>query len=229
MRSAVSSLAVTEVVVMTAAVSYTKLGIYYDSSQVSACLVDMNIHKSRDPTINPLGGKSILKTKTKTNMCYPLFLNIVLVHEIIVLPHWRHGTCINTVAADDLTTQWPNTSATMASAPERLTDNQPQCTSSVSLKPISLLWRHNGRDGVSNHQPHDCLLNCLFRRRSKKISKLRVTGLCAGNSPQPVNSPHKWPVTRKMFPFGDVIMFLGIFYIAGRSTHECSAAIDICC
>ena len=47
----------------------------------------------------------------------------------------------------------------------------------------SLLWRHNGRDGVSNHQPHDCLLNRLFRRRSKKISKLRVTDLCAGNSP----------------------------------------------
>ena len=47
----------------------------------------------------------------------------------------------------------------------------------------SLLWRHNGRDGVSHHQPHDCLLNHLFRRRSKKTSKLRVTGLCAGNSP----------------------------------------------
>ena len=44
----------------------------------------------------------------------------------------------------------------------------------------------------------------LFRHRSKKTSKLRVTGLCAGNSP--VNSPHKWPVTRKMFPFDDVIM-----------------------
>ena len=44
-------------------------------------------------------------------------------------------------------------------------------------------WRHIGCDSVSNHQPHDCLLNCLFRRRSKKISKLRVTGLCAGNSP----------------------------------------------
>ena len=43
-------------------------------------------------------------------------------------------------------------------------------------------WRHNGRDGVSNHQHHDCLLNRLFRRRSKEISKLRVTGLCAGNS-----------------------------------------------
>ena len=46
----------------------------------------------------------------------------------------------------------------------------------------SLRWRHNGRDGVSNHQPHDCLLNRLFRRRSKKTWKLRVTCLCAGNS-----------------------------------------------
>ena len=47
----------------------------------------------------------------------------------------------------------------------------------------SLRWRHNDRDGVSNHQPHECLLNRLFRRRSKKTSKLRVTGLCVGNSP----------------------------------------------
>ena len=47
----------------------------------------------------------------------------------------------------------------------------------------SLLWRHNGRDGISNHQPHDCLLNDLSMRRSKKTSELRVTGLCAVNSP----------------------------------------------
>ena len=64
-----------------------------------------------------------------------------------------------------------------------------------------LRWRHNERDSVSNHQPHDCLLNRLFRRRSKKSPKLRVTGLGG-----PVNSPHKWPVTWKMFPFDDVIM-----------------------
>ena len=38
-------------------------------------------------------------------------------------------------------------------------------------------------DGVSDHQPHDRLLNRIFRRRSKKTSKFRVTGLCAGNSP----------------------------------------------
>ena len=48
---------------------------------------------------------------------------------------------------------------------------------------LSLEWRHNGRDRVSNHQPHDCLLNRLFRHRSKKTSKLRLTGLCVGNSP----------------------------------------------
>ena len=44
-------------------------------------------------------------------------------------------------------------------------------------------WRHNEPSGVLNHPPCDCLLNRLFRRRSKKTSKLRVTGLCAGNSP----------------------------------------------
>ena len=47
----------------------------------------------------------------------------------------------------------------------------------------ALQWRHNGCDSVSNHQPNDCLLDRLFRRRSKKASKLPVTGLCAVNSP----------------------------------------------
>ena len=63
----------------------------------------------------------------------------------------------------------------------------------------SLRWRHNERDSVSNHQPHGCLLNGLLRRRSKKTSNPRVTGLCVGNSPGPVNSPHKGPDTRKCF------------------------------
>ena len=48
---------------------------------------------------------------------------------------------------------------------------------------LALKWRHNGRESVSNHQPHDCLLSHLLRRRSQKTSKLRVTGLCAENSP----------------------------------------------
>ena len=46
-----------------------------------------------------------------------------------------------------------------------------------------LQWHHNGHNIVSNHQPRVCLLNRLFRRRSKKTSKIRVPGLCTGNSP----------------------------------------------
>ena len=80
----------------------------------------------------------------------------------------------------------------------------------IHVDKYALQWRHNGLDGVSNHQHHHCLLNLVFRRRSKKTSKLRVTGLCAGNSPG--NSsvtgefPAQKPITLKMFPFDEVIM-----------------------
>ena len=43
---------------------------------------------------------------------------------------------------------------------------------------ISRQWRHNWWNGISNHQPHHCLLNCLFRCRSKKPSKFHLTGIC---------------------------------------------------
>ena len=69
----------------------------------------------------------------------------------------------------------------------------------------SLRWRHNERDGVSNHQPHDCLLNRLFWRRSKKTSKLRVTGHWAGNSPVIGEFPAQKASKAKMFPFDDFI------------------------
>ena len=76
----------------------------------------------------------------------------------------------------------------------------------------SFQWRHNGCDGVSHHQPYDSLLNRLYSHRSKKTSKLRVTGLCAGNSLVTGEFPAKWPVTRKMFPFGGVIMLLDMSF-----------------
>ena len=53
----------------------------------------------------------------------------------------------------------------------------------LCIRQVALRWCHNGRDSVSNHQHRYCLLKRLFRRKSKKTSKLRVTGLCAGNSP----------------------------------------------
>ena len=42
------------------------------------------------------------------------------------------------------------------------------------------------------------------RKLQSAASLAFVRGIHRG----PVNSPHKWPVTRKMFPFDDVIMFI---------------------
>ena len=53
----------------------------------------------------------------------------------------------------------------------------------MSFTQITLQWHHNEHDGVSNHRCLNCLLNCLFRHRSKKTSKLYVTGLCEGDPP----------------------------------------------
>ena len=47
----------------------------------------------------------------------------------------------------------------------------------------TLEWRHNEHNNVSKHRRLDCLLNRLFRRRSKKTSKLRVIGLGERNPP----------------------------------------------
>ena len=67
----------------------------------------------------------------------------------------------------------------------------------LKFKPLQ--WRHNERDDISNHHRFDYLLNRLFRRRSKKTSKLHVTGLCEGNSPVAGEFPHKGPVTQECF------------------------------
>ena len=93
----------------------------------------------------------------------------------------------------------------------------------------ALRWRHNELDGVSDHQPYHCLLKRLIRRRSKKTPKLRITGLCVGNSPVPgellaqmasnaenvsiwwrhhgpIDYFRSGPVIQKMSPWHDVIM-----------------------
>ena len=67
----------------------------------------------------------------------------------------------------------------------------------------ALQWRHTGRDGASDHQPHDCLLKRLLKKKHQSSAPLACV---KGIHRWPVNSPHKGPVTRKMFPFDDVIM-----------------------
>ena len=76
----------------------------------------------------------------------------------------------------------------------------------LSHQPFTLQRSHNGRDGVSNDQPHDCLLSRVFMRRSKKTSKLGVTGLCAGNSPVTGEFPVQRASYAEMLPFDDVNM-----------------------
>ena len=59
----------------------------------------------------------------------------------------------------------------------------------INQKNLTLKWRHNDLDGVSNHRHVDGLPNRSFSRKSKKTSKLRVTGHCEGNSPMTGESP----------------------------------------
>ena len=77
----------------------------------------------------------------------------------------------------------------------------------------ALQWRQNGRDRVSNHRRLGCLLNRLFRRRSKKTSKIRVTGLCEGNPPVTGGFPSQRAGHAEMFPFNVVIMIMRVFII----------------
>ena len=94
---------------------------------------------------------------------------------------------------------------------------QVRCASSLFV----LQWRHNGSNGVSNHQPHDCLLNRLFSNRWKKHRSSSSLASVRGIHRWPVISPHKGPVTRKMFQFDDIIMinYHGMFRVAVQGTH----------
>ena len=47
---------------------------------------------------------------------------------------------------------------------------------------IALHWRHNEHDGVFNHQPHDCILNRLFKAQNKENIK----------------APRYWPLKDKI-------------------------------
>ena len=82
---------------------------------------------------------------------------------------------------------------------------------------------------------YECLLNHLFRHRWKKSLKLCVTGFFEGNSSHwwPVNSTHTRAVTRKMFPFDDVIMvmcnqsFEPDICSAGSNTYMCISLVVV--
>ena len=93
----------------------------------------------------------------------------------------------------------------------------------------SLQWRHNGRDVVSNHRRLDHLVNHLFRCKSKKTPRLRITGLCEGNSPVTGEFPQQrasnaenvsiwWRHSRRMRK--------PQFYVSGKRPMEATYVIN---
>ena len=75
------------------------------------------------------------------------------------------------------------------------------------ISQFPLRWRHNGRDGVSNHQPHSCFSTVYSVEDHREHQSSALLALVQGSHRRPVNSPHKWPVTRNMFSFDGVFMF----------------------
>ena len=62
----------------------------------------------------------------------------------------------------------------------------------------------------------------FVKRAPRKTLNLRVTGLCAGNHRLPVDSTHKRPVTRKIFPFVYVIMnIVTLWYFISIAVGNC--------
>ena len=84
------------------------------------------------------------------------------------------------------------------------------------MKRTRLQWRSNERDGVLNHRHLDCFTTVLPGTDQLKTLKISVTGLCEGIHRWLVISPHKWPLTWKIFPFDYVIMRFWLLTIVLR-------------
>ena len=81
----------------------------------------------------------------------------------------------------------------------------PLCVSDITF---SLLWRHSEPDvKMSLTIVYSIVYSGTYQRKHQSSASLAFV---CGIHRRPVNSPHKWSVTRKMFPFDDVIMFLPV-------------------
>ena len=137
-------------------------------------------------------------------------------------------TCFHqTIMRDSLSNLMSNTWI----APRFSYSSSPFCMTSSITRGLSLQWRHNEPDGISNHQHRDCLLNCLFRRRSKKTSNPRVTGFCEGNSPVTGEFPSQRACDAEMLLFDDVIMIQNHYWLEKREiqcNYCCWPSTDTC-
>ena len=134
----------------------------------------------------------------------------VLVHNALL---WHHVSChvLNNNLHSHLTHTNPNmilNDSLIKCSETRKTHHALKINTEVNLvlknnisSTSTLQWHHNGRDGVSNHHPY--VYSGADHRKYQSSAPLAFV---PGIHRWPVNSPHKGPVTRKMFPFDDVIM-----------------------
>ena len=101
----------------------------------------------------------------------------------------HHGTCVTHVP-------WCMSGSLTCGGGENVPGIPGACAPAILR-----IWQE--AHGFQDHLHIVCLLNRLFRRTWKAPSKLHVTSICKGC---PVDYPHIGPVTRKIFPFVDVIM-----------------------
>ena len=92
---------------------------------------------------------------------------------------------------------------------------------------MTLQWRHNGRDSVSNHQPHDGFPTVYSGTNQGKHLSSASLAFARGIHRRPVNSPHKTPVTQKIFSFDDVIMN-GTSHSFHAGTWYCGGIFQTC-
>ena len=145
----------------------------------------------------PKGFKKQINSNWKH--CFALLLLNCFSWKIIA----RLSCTVNTMVADGLATQGTKASAT------RLL---------IYMQRSSLRWRHNGRDSITSLTiVYSTVYSDADQRNHQGSASLAfVWGIHRG----PVISPHKWPVTRKMFPFDDVTMSPG-----SSSTMVCNGSI----
>ena len=76
----------------------------------------------------------------------------------------------------------------------------------ISIISSSLRWRHNGAIASQITSPTIVYSTVNSDANQRKHQSSASLAFVRGIHRWPVNSPHKWPVTRKMFPLDDVIM-----------------------
>ena len=135
----------------------------------------------------------------------PRFRPLPVVKQNIFLQWLGDGTPVLQAARRDAFAKVFVTSQVIANE-KLIRIRRPKADFRLSLH-SPLQWRHNERHGNSNHRRRHCLLNFWFRRIWKKKHQGSASlGFVRGIHRWPVSSPYKRPVTRKMFPFDDIIM-----------------------